>query len=83
MPGISYALTRVRLQDDRCRHIHRVLRSTPGDILACGKKNGKMGTGVIVSMARDAVEMDVCLDREPPAPLPLTLVLSAAPAQDA
>lgn len=67
---------RVRLQDDRCRHIVRVLGAKPGDTLVCGKKNANMGTGLIVSMERNAIEMDVSLDQVPPAPLPLTLVLA-------
>ncbi|MCG8551609.1 MAG: 16S rRNA (uracil(1498)-N(3))-methyltransferase [Desulfobacterales bacterium] len=67
---------RVRLQDDRCRHITRVIRAKPGDTLFCGKKNAKMGTGQIVSMDRNTIDMQVCLDRDPPPPLPLTLVLA-------
>lgn len=67
---------RVRLQDDRCRHIIRVLRATSGDTLVCGRKNAKMGTGLIVSLDRHAIEMEVCLDQDPPVPLPLTLVLA-------
>ncbi|HKL83316.1 MAG TPA: RsmE family RNA methyltransferase, partial [Desulfobacter sp.] len=67
---------RVRLQDDRCRHIFRVLRAKPGDTLVCGKKNAKMGTGLIVSIDRQSIEMEVCLEHDPPAPLPVTLVLA-------
>jgi RsmE family RNA methyltransferase len=67
---------RVRLQDDRCRHIIRVLGAKPGDTLVCGRKNAKMGTGLIVSENMQSVEMEVNLDQDPPAPLPLTLVLS-------
>src|SRR6056297_1203955 len=67
---------RVRLQDDRCRHILRVLGAKPGDTLVCGKKNAKMGTGLIVSIDRQSIEMEVCLEHDPPAPLPVTLVLA-------
>lgn len=67
---------RVRFTDDRCRHIDRVIGAKPGDSLVCGKKNSKMGTGLILSMARDTIEMAVRLDQDPPAPLPLTLVLA-------
>jgi len=67
---------RVRLQDDRCSHIFRVLGAKPGDTLVCGRKNAKMGTGLIVSMDRQSIEMNVCLDQDPPPPLPLTLVLA-------
>ncbi len=67
---------RVRLQDDRCRHIIRVLGAKPGDTLVCGKKNAKMGTGLIVSIDRQSIEMELRLDQNPPAPLPLILVLA-------
>ena len=67
---------RVRLQDDRCRHIIRVLGAKPGDILVCGRKNAKMGTGLIVSMDRQSIEMELRLDQNPPEPLPLILVLA-------
>nr|WP_320192810.1 16S rRNA (uracil(1498)-N(3))-methyltransferase [uncultured Desulfobacter sp.] len=67
---------RVRLQDDRCKHINRVIKAKPGDTLVCGKINSKMGIGRIVSMDRHFIDMQVCLDQDPPPPLPLTLVLA-------
>nr|WP_320014162.1 16S rRNA (uracil(1498)-N(3))-methyltransferase [uncultured Desulfobacter sp.] len=67
---------RVRLQDERCRHIIRVLGAKPGDTLVCGRKNAKMGTGLIVSIDRQSIEMELHLDQNPPAPLPLILVLA-------
>ncbi len=67
---------RVLLQDDRCRHILRVLGANPGDTLVCGRKNAKMGTGLIMSMDRQSIEIEVRLDQDPPEPLPLTLVLA-------
>jgi RsmE family RNA methyltransferase len=67
---------RVRLEDERCRHIIRVLGAKPGDTLVCGKKDAKMGIGLITSMDRHAIEMQTFLDQNPPQPLPLTLVLA-------
>nr|WP_319394201.1 16S rRNA (uracil(1498)-N(3))-methyltransferase [uncultured Desulfobacter sp.] len=67
---------RVRLQDDRCRHITRVLGAKPGDTLVCGKKNAQMGKGLITSMDRSTIELQTFLDQEPPRPLPLSLVLA-------
>nr|WP_319492433.1 16S rRNA (uracil(1498)-N(3))-methyltransferase [uncultured Desulfobacter sp.] len=67
---------RVLLGDDRCRHITRVLGAKPGDTLVCGQKNAKMGTGLITSMERHAIEIQTFLDQDPPRPLPLTLVLA-------
>ncbi|NDY74244.1 16S rRNA (uracil(1498)-N(3))-methyltransferase [Desulfobacter hydrogenophilus] len=67
---------RVRLQNDRCRHIIRVLGAKPGDTLVCGKKNAKMGTGLILAIDRHSIDMQVRLDQAPPPPLPLTLVLA-------
>lgn len=67
---------RVRLKDDRCRHIVRVLGAKKGDTLVCGKKNAKTGSGLILSLNSQSIEMQVCLDREPPPPLPLILVMA-------
>lgn len=60
----------------RAEHIARVHRAAEGDSLIVGLANGRIGSGTITRMEEDAVEMRVTLDREPPAPLPLTLILA-------
>jgi RsmE family RNA methyltransferase len=67
---------RVRLIGRRLEHVHNVHRAKVGDILQVGLLNEKMGQGIIISMDAQALEMDVCLDKEPPPKLPLTLAVA-------
>ena len=64
------------LRGRRAEHIARVHRAAEGDALVVGVANGRIGSGTITKMTNDVVEMRVSLDREPPAPLPLTLILA-------
>lgn len=68
--------TRVRLAGRRLRHVREVHRASLGDELAVGLLNGKIGTGRVMRFDEQTLEMDIRLDREPPAPPPLTLVLA-------
>ena len=67
---------RVRLSGQRLRHVRDVLGAHEGDELAVGLIGGKLGTGRIVRLADEVLEMDVLLDRDPPAALPVTVVLA-------
>ena len=67
---------RVRLRDRRMDHIQKVHRAGPGDVLTVGRLNGKMGTAKVLEKGSDYVDMAVLLDKAPPSPLPLTLVLA-------
>jgi 16S rRNA (uracil1498-N3)-methyltransferase len=60
----------------RARHIASVHRAEPGRRLRVGVLGGRVGEGVVLSVRDDEVEFDVTLDRDPPAPLPCTLVLA-------
>src|SRR5436305_1788729 len=60
----------------RAEHIARVHRAVEGDVLVAGSANGRIGSGTITKMTSDSVEMRVSLERDPPAPLPLTLILA-------
>ncbi len=64
------------IQDHRLTHILEVHKSSVGDELRVGLLNGNIGTGRITLIEENRVEMDVILDREPPAPLPVTLVIA-------
>lgn len=66
----------VRLQGRRAEHIAGVHRAGEGDTLVAGMANGRIGSGTITKMTTDTVEMRVVLTSEPPAPLPLTLILA-------
>ncbi len=67
---------RVLIQDHRLEHILKVNKPSVGDELRVGLLGGNIGSGRVTYLKDDRVEMDVVLDREPPAPLPLTLVLA-------
>ena len=41
-----------------------------------GLINGNIGCGKITRIEEDKIEMDVVLDREPPAPLQFTLIVA-------
>jgi RsmE family RNA methyltransferase len=60
----------------RYEHITRVLRVAVGDSLVVGVESGRMGTGTVTRIDDDLLEMTVTLDRDPPAALPVTLVIA-------
>lgn len=66
----------VRLQGRRLRHVLEVHRASPGDELCVGLSGGLMGHGLVNFLDEQVLEMDVRLDREPPPPLPVTLILA-------
>jgi 16S rRNA (uracil1498-N3)-methyltransferase len=66
----------VRLTGRRLQHVTDVHRASPGDVLVVGRLNGRIGSGEVTRLDRDALEMRVTLDREPPQALPLTLILA-------
>lgn len=67
---------RVRLSGRRLRHVREVHRAGPGDELRVGRVNGRIGTGRVTAIDEQSLEMAVSLNREPPPPLGLTLVLA-------
>ena len=67
---------RVRLSDARAEQIRQVHRAHIGDSVRVGNLGGLMGSGVIEQLDDHAVELRVTLNRQPPAKLPVTLVLA-------
>ncbi len=67
---------RVRLQGRRLKHVLTVHRATIGDELRVGKINGLIGTGKVIGLDEQELVMDIQLDRQPPEPLPITLLLA-------
>jgi len=67
---------RVRLTGRRLRHVAAVHRAKADDALTVGVAGGRIGRGRVVFIDDDALEMEVALDRDPPQPLPLTLILA-------
>lgn len=68
--------SRARLTGRRLKHVLEVHRANPGDQLAVGLLGGKIGTGTVTVIDRTVMEMDICLVRDPPAALPLTIILA-------
>ena len=67
---------RVRLSDRRFDHITGLLGKGKGDGVRIGRINGLMGQGVIEDIDSAALILSVSLDEQPPAPLPVTLILA-------
>jgi RsmE family RNA methyltransferase len=67
---------RVRLEGRRLAHVTAIHRAAQGDSLTVGLINGQMGRGIVTRLDREALEMDVLLDQNPPPKLPLTLILA-------
>ncbi len=67
---------RVILRDRRLTHIQEVHRSEVGDTLRVGRVGGLLGSAQLLRLEPREAELSVSFDREPPAKLPLTLVLA-------
>lgn len=67
---------RVRLRGRRLKHVQDVHRAAAGDELRVGLLGGRIGSGRVLLLTPDVLEMEISLDRAPPAPLPLTLILT-------
>jgi 16S rRNA (uracil1498-N3)-methyltransferase len=65
-----------RLQGRRLKHIFEVHRASVGDELCVGVLNGQIGSGKVTLLSQTVLEMEVRLERAPPAALPLTLILA-------
>lgn len=70
------APNRVVLRGRRLEHIKSVLGTSVGDQLPVGRENDLMGLGEVVKLTDSEAELVVVLDKQPPAPLPLTLILA-------
>lgn len=75
-PEEANSLPRVRLSGRKALHIRRVLRAARGDVLRVGLLGGRMGTGAVLSISDDVVEMDLVLSADPPPPVGVTLALA-------
>nr|WP_232239926.1 16S rRNA (uracil(1498)-N(3))-methyltransferase [Pseudomonas alkylphenolica] len=70
------AADRVILADRRFTHMQEIHRVAVGDSLRVGRIGGLMGEARVVRLEGHEAELAVSFDREPPAKLPLTLVLA-------
>lgn len=67
---------RVRLRGRRLKHVLDVHRAAAGDELRVGLLGGGTGSGRVLLLTPDVLEMEVRVDGKPPAPLPVTLLLA-------
>lgn len=67
---------RVRLRGRRHEHVRNVHRASIGDELCVGLCGGNIGTGRIVTLDDNVLEMDISLSRNAPKELAVTLVLA-------
>lgn len=75
-PGDFIAPGTVQLQGRRFQHIAEIHRAEVGEALKVGLLNGQIGSGKVVARSDGEITLNVTLNREPPAPLPLTLILA-------
>jgi RsmE family RNA methyltransferase len=67
---------RVRLSGRRAAHVRQVHRARLDDVLRVGRMGGLLGSGRVLALDDDAVELEVALSTEPPAPLQVALVVA-------
>jgi RsmE family RNA methyltransferase len=67
---------RVVLRGRRHAHVRDVHRAEVGAVLRVGQVDGLLGTGTLVALTDDHLELVVALDTPPPPPLPVTLVVA-------
>lgn len=68
---------RVRLGGRRAAYVQAVHRAAVGDRLRVGRLNGRVGTGVVTALGENELLMEeIVLDRDPPPPAPVTLLLA-------
>lgn len=70
------AADRVVLRDRRLTHMQEVHRAEVGDSLRVGRVNGLLGGAEVLRLEKHEAELRVTLDTQPPAKLPLTLLLA-------
>lgn len=67
---------RARLDDRRYIHIRDIHRAKIGDEFCIGLIGDRIGTGKITSLTDHDLEMSTRFNQQPPAPLPITLILA-------
>ncbi len=65
-----------RLRGRRAAHVRSVLRAAPGDRILAGVVGGKMGEADVLPSAEGEVALRPALDRDPPPPSPVSLLLA-------
>lgn len=66
----------VRLSDHRFKHISKVIKPKTSDKLKVGLVNAQIGTGRVLEITSEFIDIIPELDTDPPPPSPITLVLA-------
>lgn len=66
---------RATIDGDRLRHLREVLKVETGDSVRAGMINGACGQGIVAALSDSTAELELTLDQDPPAKLPLTVVI--------
>jgi 16S rRNA (uracil1498-N3)-methyltransferase len=67
---------RVRLSGRRRQHAEKILKARVGDSLRVGLIDGDLGTGRILHLDREALELEVTFGTHPPPKQPVWLILA-------
>ncbi len=69
---------RIRIKGRRRQHAEEILRATAGDVLRIGIVGGRLGTGRITSLDKEALELEfeAELEHDPPPKLELQVILA-------
>ena len=67
---------RVRLYGRRFEHACKILNVTIGKVLQVGIIDGKTGSGTVTSIDATTLEVEITLDKSPPAPISITVILA-------
>ncbi len=73
---LDRATMTLRLDGRRRRHADEILKVREGEQLRVGEVDGRLGVGEIQRLDRAVLELRVHLDADPPAKLPLRVVLA-------
>ncbi|MFD2231111.1 16S rRNA (uracil(1498)-N(3))-methyltransferase [Alkalimarinus sediminis] len=64
------------LTDRRLRHLQQVRDIKLGDQISVGQVNGLLGEATITELAPDSAKLSISWSKQPPAPLPVTLIIA-------
>ncbi|MDY0207156.1 MAG: 16S rRNA (uracil(1498)-N(3))-methyltransferase [Pseudomonas sp.] len=70
------AADRVRITDRRLQHLNIVNKASVGQTLRAGRLGGLQGQATLLSIDQQAAELQLNLHEQPPAKLPITLLLA-------
>ena len=75
-PADFIAADRVRITDRRLQHLNSVNKASAGQTLRAGLLGGLQGQATLLSIDNAAAELQVDFNEQPPAKLPVTLLLA-------